>query len=607
MFGQATYLIYLWAWAAPVLALQWLAATPELRRRWRPIALASALSTAYLAAADRFALGSGIWEISPARSSGAMIAGLPLEELLFFAMTNVMVAQSVALLVAPELTASIVLARLRGQVARLADLPNFWASGLAAASVTAVLASAVSVAFEGPPALTAPAALIMEATPVSAASWLLGSLGEWSRPLALLGGFALYLAVGALIGALTRCGPLGIALALYVAGVWGVLNMGYTHPAAVALLAIGPLMLLAMGPAKREQTEHPPQLRVGRRSLLRLAPLLAVPPLLTLWLIDRWRRDVADAAEPLFTVPGTLPRVRDFPVDGQSPEVTPLNAFYVVSKNVEDPAPDVGTWRLKLLGEVEVPLTLDIADLRALPRVDLYATLQCVSNPIGGPLMSNGYWSGVRLADLIERARPRDGARWLVGRGLDGHFEDLELEPALSGGVLIAYALNGRMLDRRHGFPARLLIPGRYGFKNVKWLTDIELTSSEVPGHWPSRGWTREAAMQTSARVDLVRREPTQLVAAGVAIAGDRSISRVEARVVAADGAASDWVVADLHLPPLGPATWVQWRALLRLPGASGARVEARADDGRGLPQFLEARPSFPDGATGLHSRMIAD
>jgi lycopene cyclase domain-containing protein len=605
VFGQTTYLIYLGAWAAPVLALQWLAAAPELRERWRPLALATTLATVYLAAADRFALGSGIWEISPARSSGARILGLPLEELLFFALTNLMVVQSVALLVAPEMTPSLVLARLRGYLARLTDLPRVWSSGLAAASAAAVLASATSAALAAPPALSASARLVMEATPVPAASWLLGSLGEWSRPLALLGGFALYLAVGGLIGGLVRCGPLGAALGLYAAGGWFALSVGDTSPFAAALLAGGPLALLRIGPARRQGAAPGPR-RLDRRSLLRLAPVVATPALHGLWLADRRRRDLIDAAEPLFVAPTPRSRAAGFPVDGQPPELTPLDAFYVVSQNVEDPAPDAETWRLRLLGEVEGALTLDLAALRALPRVDLCATLQCVSNPIGGPLISNGLWSGVRLSDLLARARPRDTARWFVCRGLDGHAEDLPLEVALTPDTLVAYALNGSALDRRHGFPARLLVPGRYGFKTVKWLTEIQLIGRESPGHWPSRGWTREAPMQTSARVDLIRREGDHLVAAGVAIAGARSVSRVDVRVVASGGAPMDWVTADLHLPPLGPATWVQWRARLPFAGEPGARVEARAFDGQGWPQVLEPRPSFPNGATGIHGRPIA-
>jgi DMSO/TMAO reductase YedYZ molybdopterin-dependent catalytic subunit len=303
----------------------------------------------------------------------------------------------------------------------------------------------------------------------------------------------------------------------------------------------------------------------------------------------------------LFPPPAPAPRAPGFPVAGQPPEVTLREAFYVVSKNVEDPAPSALDWRLTVHGEVAEPLELDLARLRALPRIDLYATLQCVSNPVGGPLMGNGLWSGVRMADLLAAAGPRPGAGWFVCRGLDGHFEDLPLAVAVAPDTLVAYALNGELLDRRHGFPARLIVPGRYGFKNVKWLTAIEVVGREVSGHWPSRGWTREAPMQTSARVDLVRRAGDGLVAAGVALAGARSVAQVEARVVSQQGVPGGWIAADLHAPPLGLASWVQWRARLPLPTAPGARVEARAVDGLGRPQSLDARSSFPDGATGLH------
>jgi len=637
VFGSATYLIYLAAWAAPVVALQWLAGGPELRARWRPLAAAACLATLYLAAADRFALDSGIWTISPTRSIGVDVLGLPLEELMFFGLTNLMVVQSVALLTTPGMSAGRVLRRLREHVAGLTVVSRAWHVGLAAASVTSIIASTASLVLGAAPALSAPAALVMEATPVPTATWLLTTLGEWSRPLALLGAFAIYLAVGALIGALATAGPLGLALALYAAGVWLVVSAFGTHPLAATILAVGPLAPVAAraalahrrwtgGSAGRdgsapisdaEAVERrsalgstvPPGRAIGRsrRRLLRLAPLLTAPALLGLWLADRRVRDLADPAERLFIAPAPAPRVAGFPVDGQSPEVTPLASFYVVSKNVEDPAPDPATWRLRVRGEVARPLTLDLADLRALPRVDLYATLQCVSNPIGGPLMGNGLWSGARLADLLAQAEPRDAARWFVCRGVDGHEEDLPMAVALAPDTLIAYALDGRALERRHGFPARLLVPGRYGFKNVKWLAEVELVARETPGHWPSRGWTREAPMRTSARVDAVHREANGLLAAGIAIAGARSISRVEARVAPASGAPGAWVAAELNRPPLGPAAWVQWRARLPLPEAASGRVEARAFDGLGEPQILEPRAQFPDGATGLHARPVPD
>lgn len=637
MFGSATYLIYLAAWAAPVVALQWLAGGPELRARWRPLTAAAGLATLYLSAADRFALGSGIWTISPTRSSGVEVLGLPLEELLFFGLTNVMVVQSVTLLTTPGMNAGRVLCRLRQHAARLTVVPRAWPVGLAAASLSAIASSAASLALGAAPALTAPAALVMEATPVPAATWLLTTLGEWSRPLALLGAFAIHLGVGGLVGALVTAGPLGLALALYASGAWLVVGAFGTHPLAAMILAVGPLAVVttSAGGARRrwpsgstelngsallpdaEAVERPaaPGLAVllgrgvvrSRRRLLRLAPLLAAPALVGLWLADRRVRDLADPAEQLFVAPAPAPRAEGFPVDGQSPEVTPLASFYVVSKNVEDPAPDPATWRLRVHGEVARPLTLDLADLRALPRVDLYATLQCVSNPIGGPLMGNGLWSGARLADLLALVEPRDAARWFVCRGVDGHEEDLPVAVALAPDTLIAYALGGRALERRHGFPARLLVPGRYGFKNVKWLAEVELVARETPGHWPSRGWTREALMQTSARVDTVHRQMDGVLAAGVAIAGARSVSRVEARIASASGAPGAWLAAELNRPPLGSAAWVQWRARLPLPELGGGRIEARAFDGRGQPQILEPRAQFPDGATGLHARQVPD
>ena len=300
----------------------------------------------------------------------------------------------------------------------------------------------------------------------------------------------------------------------------------------------------------------------------------------------------------LFPFSSPPPRAAGFALAGLTPEVTSVPDFYRMSKNVADPVLDETVWSLAVSGRVGRALSLTLDDLAELPRVERWVTMQCVSNPVGGPLWSAALFSGVSLADLIRRADPLPDAAWVSFEAPDGHREQLPLEQALDPLVLVAYGMNGDWLTPEHGFPARLLATGLYGFRSVKWLTRVELLDRPRAGHWEERGWTA-ADIHTTARVDLVRPDGDGLLAAGVAFAGRRGVSRVEARV---NG--GPWQVAELHVPPLSEAMWVQWRT--RLPLTSGpATIEARAIDARGAPQDETARGQFPSGATGLHGLTV--
>jgi hypothetical protein len=222
--------------------------------------------------------------------------------------------------------------------------------------------------------------------------------------------------------------------------------------------------------------------------------------------------------------------------------------------------------------------------------------------------MSAAWWSGASLAELIDRAGPLPSAGRVVLRAPDGHEESVMIDVARRPEAMVAYAMNGDYLTRLHGHPARALLPGHYGFKQVKWLTHIDLAPDDHRGYWPRRGWTDEAAIRTTARIDLVRPEAGGLRVAGVALAGRRGISAVEVRVVPSASpsppavAVAPWTSAELHAPALSSMMWVQWRAWL--PGVaarSDLAVEARATDGSGTPQESSAAPPFPNGSSGYH------
>ena len=202
---------------------------------------------------------------------------------------------------------------------------------------------------------------------------------------------------------------------------------------------------------------------------------------------------------------------------------------------------------------------------------------------------------GRALRELLTRVQLKAGAQTVVFHARDAFSDSIPIETALLPETLIAYALNGELLNSAHGAPARLIVPGRYGFKHVKWIDAISILDTPYEGRWQQLGWSNEARVKTTARIDTFQRSNSGWLVAGVAFAGARGISRVQVRFD--DG---PWRDAQLHTPPLSPLTWVQWRAVTDVQPAH--RVSARAWDGNGEPQIEAQAAAFPDGASGLHS-----
>ena len=349
---------------------------------------------------------------------------------------------------------------------------------------------------------------------------------------------------------------------------------------------------------------------VTRRELLRNA---AVAIVATVGAGSVWRLasnvggGAAQAPALVGTGSGTAfaaPNPPPFDLKGMSPEVTPTDDFYTISKNFIDPAVAVGGWRLKIDGLVDNPMELTYDQLTALPPSEGYYTLMCISNEIGGDLWGNAYWRGLKLKYLLEQAGVHTDAYKAVFSAADGYKDSVRLERALHPDALLAWEMNGKPLEREHGYPARLLIPGIYGMKNVKWLTGITIVESDFRGFWQNQGWDDAAPYQTESRIDAPRGRvsvsPGSLAVGGVAYAGDRGIESVE---VSTDGGRS-WQAAQVK-PGLSPYTWQLWRADLQV-DSSVKDVRVRATDGLGHPQTREQNPPFPSGATGYHSVRIA-
>ena len=288
------------------------------------------------------------------------------------------------------------------------------------------------------------------------------------------------------------------------------------------------------------------------------------------------------------------------PLAHLSAEITPNNQFYLVSKNLfNDPVVSVSGWNLKVDGMVEQPLSLSYDQLLALPMKQQYETLMCISNDVGGPYMSNAKWEGIPLADLLTHAGGvKSGANNVLLYASDDYSESIPLSKAQMATTLVAMRMNGSALPQEHGFPARLLVPGHYGMKHVKWLTHIQVVNTSFQGYWEQRGWNEEAVVKMTSRIDtpltgsqLRAGQPTAL--GGVAFSGDKGISEVD---VSFD-AGQHWQHATLQRP-YSDLTWVLWE-LPWQPQAGTYNIMVRAVDLEGNVQDPAYAPPLPDGASG--------
>ncbi len=284
-----------------------------------------------------------------------------------------------------------------------------------------------------------------------------------------------------------------------------------------------------------------------------------------------------------------------------TPVLTPVKDFYVVSKNFVDPAVSLTGWQLQVHGLVQNPRNFTYQEIKARPAMKKVTTLECISNEVGGSYISTGEWTGFPLRELLADAGVRPGVVKVVLRASDDYSDSIPLDAALDPDTILVYDLDGQPLSKEHGFPLRLIVPGIYGMKNVKWITGIELVNTDYKGYWQQRGWSDVATVQTMSRIDTPRshnRMPAgaDTLIGGVAFSGDRGISRVD---VSTDGG-KIWHPANLE-PPISPLTWVRWTYHWRPDGTGGRDLVVRAWDGYGTAQSTESRPALPDGATGLH------
>lgn len=484
-------------------------------------------------------------------------------------------------------------------------------------------------------------ARVIDAAPPFVKTFAVRTFGTNDKP-ALIIGIAVFLVLYAVVigVAATRrriIGPIGVA-AFALVGAWASVSGGGAWWSALptligaatggwALWVLAPLAALA-APVELEEPTEPRGLDAAlasvdrkqqplagpasRRTFLALSSAIGAGAVVAgatgRWLAERFDVDKIRAALklPAASKPlAELPAGADFGIDGLTPFVTPNKDFYRIDTSLQAPRVDVDSWSLKIFGMVDNELEFSYEELSALDLIEADITLTCVSNEVGGILAGNARWLGVPLAALMEQAGPRKGADQIVGRSTEGFTAGFPLEAAMDGrDAIVAIAMNGEPLPVEHGFPARLVVPGLYGYVSAtKWLAELELTTfADVDTYWAQRGWAKQGPIKTFSRIDTPA--PLKSIAAGthpiagVAWAQTRGISKVEVRI---DG--GSWIEAKLSAE-VNNVTWRQWMVPFEFTSGSHD-VECRATDSAGAIQTEQRSEPVPDGASGWHSVVV--
>ncbi|MFC6287196.1 molybdopterin-dependent oxidoreductase [Nocardioides sp. GCM10027113] len=517
-----------------------------------------------------------------------------------------------------------------------------WAGAGVLASLVGIAAGHLAASLTVPAAspVLAIGSTVIDLTPTPVKEWAVAQFGTADKPILVGSVMVGALLLAGLAGVLARR-RFGLGAGLLVALVAVAALAAVLRPTAgpldvvpalvTAAVGLGALWWLARGlggldgPDRRED-EALPVLRgsrgsaadglaprspdqPSRRGVLVAAGVLAAAAAVMgsagRWIAGR-RTSPADVALPAPVDPAPpFPSGVGDRVPGISPFRTPTGEFYRIDTRLSLPVIDLDGWSLTIDGDVERELTFTFDDLAAMPLIERDITLTCVSNDVGGPYVGGARWLGVRLTDLLDEAGVGRRADQILSTDVDGMTISTPLDLATDGrDAMVAIGMNGAALPLEHGFPARLVIPGLYGFISAtKWVTRLTLTTyAEKEAYWTERGWATDAPIKIASRIDTPKSfseiDAGDTFIGGVAWAQTRGIDRVEVQV---DG--GPWQRATLG-PSAGEDYWRQWYLPWRAePGEHGITVRAVTRDGEVQPP-VKAMP-FPDGASGLQRIIV--
>jgi DMSO/TMAO reductase YedYZ molybdopterin-dependent catalytic subunit len=283
--------------------------------------------------------------------------------------------------------------------------------------------------------------------------------------------------------------------------------------------------------------------------------------------------------------------------------ITPNDLFYCVTKNVVDPRVDIDLWHLEIGGLVQNAATWRFQDLVGFKPTTQETTLMCISNGLDAGLISNAVWKGIPLHDLLDQAGVLSGAARVRLHGVDNYTDTIPLEKAMEPTTLLAYEMNGAALPDRHGYPLRLIVPGYFGEKHVKWLTRIEVTDANAKGFYEAQGWGPDFITPTRSRIDVpdnwssfsLGKLTGSIEVRGIAFGGDRGVSRVE---LSFDG--QTWNEAQIYYSG-GKLGWSLWKTQWTPATAGDYMVVVRATDVEGHVQEWKSDRGPYSGVAGLH------
>ncbi|HEV2439556.1 MAG TPA: molybdopterin-dependent oxidoreductase [bacterium] len=456
-------------------------------------------------------------------------------------------------------------------------------AGVAAGAAATLVLFVYRIATGAPMPQEALAEWIAQVLPYPVFALILGTLQHLAKPLA----FAVAVVVG-----LLAAGAGGVVYGLVLAGLT-------QHPAKVGAGREGTRAVARASRGALSGDARAVGAAMNRRVLLRRSALIVlvggVASRLGTWSDAAGTRVTTPAADAAAGASGIFRGIRGMP-----PEVTPNGRFYQISKNYPfDPTVDTARWSLQITGLVARPLRFSLNDLRAAaPSVERYQTLECISNEVGGDLIGNARWKGIRVRDILAMAEVRPDARTIVWHTADGYFESVPLDVAMDAGSLLAYEMNGEPLPRQHGAPVRVLLLNRYGTKQPKWLTGIEAADTNFSG-WQHRRFSQQAIVKTNSAFNVEVKDRGVVRLGGWAFAGRRGIAKVE---LSADGGAT-WFPAVVKAA-LAENCWQLWAAEWAPPGPGDYALKVRAVDRTGATQRGRWQ-RLPDGAEGYHEVRI--